>query len=73
MANENEANLISFSVLIDTKGKIITEQSVADISVIKEKLPVNTYYTAQTIIRVAKEEISKLHSKIETELDARKY
>ena len=73
MANENEANLISFSVLIDTKGKIITEQSVADISVIKEKLPVNTYYTVQTIIRTAKEEMSKLHSKIETELDARKY
>ena len=58
MPRQNEATIISFEVLIDTKGKIITEQSIADISVIKEKLPVNTYYTVQTIIRAAKEEMS---------------
>ena len=70
---KNEANIISFAVLIDTKGKIVTAQQTAEISAIKEKLPPITYSTLETIVRTAKAELNKLHQKIETELDAKVY
>ena len=70
---KNEANIISFAVLIDTKGKIVTEQQTAEISAIKEKLSPITYSTLETIVRTAKAELNKLHQKIETELDAKVY
>jgi len=73
MPRKNEANVISYSVLIDPKGKITTEQSIADISVIESKLNPITYSTLQTITRVAKEEFYKIHNKLEIELDAKVY
>ena len=73
MPRKNEANIISYSVLMDPKGKIVTEQSISDISAIKERLTPITYATLQTITRLAKEEFSKIHSKLEKELDARKF
>ena len=38
MPRKNEANIISYSVLIDPKGKITTEQSISDISAIESRL-----------------------------------
>ena len=71
MPRKNEANIISYSILIDNKGKIITEESIADISQIKNKLNPLAYSTLETITRVAKEEFNKIHYQLETELDAR--
>ena len=73
MPRKNEANIISYSVLIDPKGKITTEQSISDISAIESRLNPITYSTLQTITRVAKEEFKKIHNKLELELDARVY
>jgi|TARA_B100000029_G_scaffold433636_2_gene446566 hypothetical protein len=73
MPRKNEANVISYSVLIDPKGKITTEQSIADISEIESRLHPITYSTLQTITRVAKEEFKKIHNKLELELDAKVY
>ena len=73
MPRKNEANLISFSVLIDTKGKLVTEKGTADISLLKDRLPAVTYSTVQTILRTADAEINKIHRTIETELDAKVY
>ena len=68
-----EANVISYKVLIDTTGKIITESSIAEIDKMKDKLPVSTFSTLKTIIRVADVEFKKIHNKIESELDAKVY
>ena len=73
MPRKNEANIISYSVLIDPKRKITTEQSISDISAIESRLNPITYSTLQTITRVAKEEFKKIHNKLELELDAKVY
>lgn len=70
---KQEANIISFAVLIDKKGNIVTEQKIAEISEIKNKLNPITYATLETIVRVAKAELHQVHYKIETELDAKVY
>ena len=66
-----EANVISYKILIDSTGKIITESSIAEIDKMKGILPVYTLATLKTIIRVADVEFKKIHNKIEAELDAR--
>ena len=68
-----EANVISYKVLIDATGKIITESSIAEIDKMKGILPAYTLSTLKTIIRIADVEFKKIHSKIETELDAKVY
>ena len=68
---KNEAILLSYKLLIDTKGKIHTERSISDIDQIEEKFTVSTFNTLKTVLRVGKTELDKVHNKIENELDAR--
>jgi hypothetical protein len=68
-----EANLISYAVIIDKKGKLVTEQKIADISVIKNELNPITYSTLETIMRTAKSEFTKIHTTLEKELDFKVY
>ena len=68
-----DGNIISFKVLLDSSGKLITEKSELELNKIKESIPKETYYTLQTILRTVNSEFNKLHNKIETELDARAY
>ena len=58
---------------MDSTGKLITESSIVEIDKMKDKLPVSTLSTLKTIIRIADVEFKKIHSKIETELDAKVY
>lgn len=68
-----DGNIISFRVLLDSSGKLITEKSELELNKIKDVVPTETYYTLQTILRTVNAEFNKLHNKIETELDARAY
>jgi len=68
-----EANLISYAVIIDKKGKLVTEQKISEISTMKDRLNPITYSTLETIIRTVKAEFNKIHNIIETELDAKIY
>jgi len=68
-----EANIISFKVLLDSAGKLVTEKAVVDLPKIKDSVSKETYYTLQTILRVVDVEVSKLHTRVESELDARAY
>ena len=70
---KKEASLISYSVLIDSKGRVLTEQNISEINKIKDKLNPILFATLNTIIRIAKEEFKKIHGKIESELDSRLY
>tara|TARA_Y100000004_G_scaffold22385_1_gene22744 strand:+ start:399 stop:614 length:216 start_codon:yes stop_codon:yes gene_type:complete len=68
-----DGNIISFKVLLDSSGKLVTEKSELELNKIKKSIPKETYYTLQTILRTVNAEFNKLHNKIETELDARAY
>ena len=68
-----DGNIISFRVLLDSSGKLVTEKSELELHKIKDAVPKETYYTLQTILRTVNAEFNKLHNKIETELAARAY
>ena len=67
---KNEAILLSYKLLIDTKGKLHTERSVSDIDQLEEQFNISTFNTLKTVLRVGKIELDKVHNKIENELDA---
>ena len=73
MAEKNEANIISYSVLINANGKLITESRISEIDGLKGELDASLLATLKTIIRIANTEFYKIHNKIERELDARIY
>ena len=68
---KNEAILLSYKLLIDTKGKLHTERSVSDIDHLEEQFNISTFNTLKTVLRVGKIELDKVHNKIEDELDSR--
>ena len=49
---KNEAILVSYKLLIDTKGKVITERSVSDIDQLKEKLNPVIFHTFKNTIKL---------------------
>ena len=69
----SEANIISYKILVDSTGKLVTEQAIAEVDVIKKDLSPYTYAVLKTIIRVVDVEFKRIHNKIITELDARLY
>ena len=73
MVKKTEANIISYSILANAKGKLVTEYSIAEVDKLEGKLDIETLSTLKTIIRIAKEEFKKIHGRIENELDARVY
>ena len=68
---KNEAVLISYKLLIDTKGKVITERSVSDIDQLEEKFNPIIFHTLKTTLKLAKVEFDKIHNLIEANLNAR--
>ena len=73
MAKKTEANIISYSILANAKGKLVTDYSIAEVDKLEGKLDAITLSSLKTIIRIAKEEFKKIHGRIERELDARVY
>jgi len=73
VAKKTEANIISYSILANAKGRLVTEYSIAEVDKLEGKLDIETLSALKTIIRIAKEEFKKIHGRIERELDARVY
>jgi hypothetical protein len=67
-----EANLISYKIVFDSKGKLISERSIAKIDEIRNQFKEYEYDTLQTILRIAKLELDKVHNLIEANLNARR-
>jgi hypothetical protein len=67
-----EANLISYKIVFDSKGKLISERSIADIKEIRNQFTTSEFETLQTILRIAKLELDKVHNLIEANLNARR-
>jgi ABC-type dipeptide/oligopeptide/nickel transport system ATPase component len=74
MSEENiEANVISYRILVDSTGKLVTEHSIAEIDKVKDSFDPYTYALLETIIRTARAEFKQIHNKIMTEIEARDF
>ena len=68
---KNEAVLVSYKLLIDTKGKVISERSISDIDQIEEKFNPIIFNTLKTTMKLAQVEFDKIHNISEANLNAR--
>ena len=65
-----EANILSFHILFDTKGRLVTETSGLPIEDAQKVFKGNDLKIVQTIIREARQKILDIHNDLEAELDA---
>jgi hypothetical protein len=66
-----EARLLSYSLLYDKSGKLITERTSTDIKELKKFFTPEEYQTLRTIIREATQQLDTVHNHIEACLNAR--
>ncbi len=65
-----EANILSFRVLFDTKGNLVTEVGGLPIEDANKVFKGTDLTIVQTIIREGRQKIFDIHRDIENELDA---
>ena len=65
-----EANILSFRVLFDTKGNLVTEVGGRPIEDANKVFKGTDLTIVQTIIREGRQKIFDIHRDIENELDA---
>jgi len=65
-----EANILSFHILFDTKGRLVTETSGIPIEDAHNVFKGYDLKTVETIIREARQRILDIHNDLEAELDA---
>tara|TARA_R100000654_G_scaffold71677_1_gene102888 strand:+ start:31 stop:255 length:225 start_codon:yes stop_codon:yes gene_type:complete len=66
-----EAVLISYKLLYNRSGKLITERTSTDIKKLKPYLTKQEYATLQTVIREGTIKLDNIHNYIEANLNAR--
>lgn len=66
-----EARLLSYTLLYDKTGKLITERVSTDIEKLKKFLTVEDYNLLKTTIRETTIELDKIHNRIEAHLNGR--
>lgn len=67
-----EARLLSYSLLYDKSGKLITERTSTEVDKLKPFFTDEEFYTLKTLVRDMSVELDKIHYKIETILNDRK-
>ena len=65
-----EANILSFRVLFDTKGNLVTEVGGLPIEEAHKVFKGTDFKIIQTVIREGKQRIHTIHNELERELDA---
>ncbi len=65
-----EANILSFHILFDTKGRLVTETSGLPLAEAKKVFKGNDLKIVETVIREARHKILNIHDELELELDA---
>jgi len=65
-----EANILSYRILFDPKGQLITEVSGLPIEDANKVFKGTDLKIMQTIIREGRQKIFKIHNELEAELDA---
>ena len=70
-ARRNEAKLLSYTLLYDRSGKLVTERTSTDITEPKKYFTLEEYETLKTIMREATQQLDTVHNHIEACLNAR--
>ena len=65
-----EANLVSFHILFDTKGRLVTVTSGLPIAQASKVFKGKDLKIIETVIREARRKILDIHNELEAELDA---
>ena len=65
-----EANILSYRILFDTKGQLVTEVSGLPIEDASKEFSGSDLKIIQTVIREGRQRIGKIHEELESELDA---
>ena len=68
MINKNEANLISFKVLLTRDNKIVTELSMLPEEMVDDVIPQDDRPLIKTILRHGKDKLGTLHSYLQKQL-----
>jgi len=72
MVNKNEANLVSFKVLLTRDNKIVTEFSILPLEMVDEIFPPDERDVIKTILRNGKLKMGDLHNFFQRELNVLK-
>ena len=70
MTNKEEANLVSFKILLTRDNKIITEFSILPEDMVDEVFPPDDRPLMKTIIRNGKAKLENLHDFFQRELNS---
>ena len=66
-----EAKLLSYTLLYDRSGKLVTERTHTDISTLEKMFSKEEFNTLNTVIREASGKLDEIHSYVENYLSAR--
>jgi|TARA_B100001939_G_scaffold135572_1_gene117707 hypothetical protein len=66
-----EARLLSYTLLYDKSGKLVTERVSTDVEKLKPFFTDEEFYTLKTTLRKATTELDKIHNQIEADLHCR--
>ena len=70
--NKKEATLLGYKVLYNRAGKLITERTSTDITLLKQYFTAEEYATLQTVVREGTNKLDEIHNYIEVNLNARR-
>ena len=65
-----EANILSYRILFDTKGQLVTEISGLPIEYASKAFSGSDLKIIQTVIREGRQKLHTIHNEFEAELDA---
>tara|TARA_R100001224_G_scaffold5426_1_gene3101 strand:+ start:407 stop:634 length:228 start_codon:yes stop_codon:yes gene_type:complete len=65
-----EANILSFQILFDSKGRLVTETSGLPLKDAKKIFKGYDLKIVETVIRESRQKILDIHNQLESELDA---
>ena len=72
MINKDEANLVSFKIILTRDNKIMTEFSMLPENMVVEVFPIDDRPLMKTIIRNGKAKLENLHDYFQRELNVLK-
>ena len=72
MINKDEANLVSFKIILTRDNKIMTEFSMLPENMVDEVFPIDDRPLMKTIIRKGKAKLENLHDYFQRELNVLK-
>ena len=69
---KNEAVLLGYKLLFDSKGNLVTERTSTDLAAMKESFSEKDYHLLTSVLFETKTRLDKIHIEIEKALDSRK-